>query len=160
MRTILSVILTCIEKSDGVRVVTAAKHTLKQLLPKTQLPGVRETLWDESFISRWVGWGVHSGWGSGEGVGNVFSDVKGESNINSGRTWGNGSFRPLSRAPCFAPESFRPSLRKSFRPPTLSRFAHYLMSRSTHFLNLYSIEDIVINLQFLFPSMKILVIFL
>ena len=60
----------------------------------------------------------------------------------------------------FAPESFRPPLRESFRPPTLSRFAHFLVSRFAHFLNLYFIEDIVINLQFLFPSMKILVIFL
>ena len=76
---------------------------------------------------------------------------------------GNGSFRPLSRFALsrfalsrFAPESFRPPLRESFRPHTLSRFAHYLMSRFAHFLNLYFIEDIVKNLQFLFPSMKIL----
>ena len=72
------------------------------------------------------------------------------------------SFRPESFSPPsrFAPESFRPSLLESFRPPTLSRFAHYLVSRFAHFLNLYLIQDIVINLQFLFPSMKILVIFL
>ena len=79
---------------------------------------------------------------------------------------GNGSFRPLSRSPwvvstwVVSPPSFRPPLRESFRPPTLSRFAHYLMSRFAHFLNLYFIEAIVINIQFLFPSMKILVIFL
>ena len=78
---------------------------------------------------------------------------------------GNGSFRPLSRSLSrfalsrFAPESFRPSLRESFCPPTLSRFAHYLMSRLAHFLNLYFIEDIVKNLQFLFPSIKILLYF-
>ena len=34
------------------------------------------------------------------------------------------------------------------------------MSRFAHFLNLYFIEDIVKNLQFLFPSMKILLNFL
>ena len=33
------------------------------------------------------------------------------------------------------------------------------MSRFAHFLNLYFIEDIVKNLQFLFPSMKILLYF-
>ena len=76
---------------------------------------------------------------------------------------GNGSFHPLSCSPRvvsplsrFAPESFRPPLRESFRPPTLSRFAHYLMSHFAHFLKLYFIEDIVKNLQFLFPSMKFL----
>ena len=65
------------------------------------------------------------------------------------------SFRPES----FRPESFRPPLHESFRPPTLSRFAHYLMSRFARFLNLYFIEAIVINLQSLFPSMKILFYF-
>ena len=63
------------------------------------------------------------------------------------------------RPESFRPESFRPPLRESFRPLNLSRFAHCLVSRFVHFLNLYFIEDIVINLQFLFPSMKILVIF-
>ena len=56
----------------------------------------------------------------------------------------------------FAPESFRPPLCESFRTPTMGRFARYLMSRFAHFLNSYFIEDIVKNLQFLFPSTKIL----
>ena len=67
---------------------------------------------------------------------------------------GNGSFRPVVSPPSrFALHyvSRFALLPRVVSPTTWCRFAH--------FLNLYFIEDIVKNLQFLFPSMMILLYF-
>ena len=79
--------------------------------------------------------------------------------------WVTGRFAHFPDRPeSFRPESFRPrvvspSITWVVSPSYPESFAHYLMSRFAHFLNLFFIEDLMKNLQFLFPSMKILLYF-
>ena len=76
----------------------------------------------------------------------------------SGKVTGPFAHFPV-RPESFRPRVVSPSITWVVSPSYPESFRPYLTSRFARYLNLHFIEDIVKILQFLFPSMKILLHF-